>query len=1025
MLKLNPNYMDFKKGLKPSLLTLAAAFVLLVLSPASLKPSFLPDFIKDSQFSLGLDLQGGSQLDYQIDLRKVEDSDKASVIDGITNIINKRVNKLGVSEPNIYTSKVADEQHIIVELAGVNDLEEAKQRVGKTIQLEFKESNNNISDNQIKEIEEESKQVYAEISTNPENFALISQREQKANPQKVFFQEIDYTFESELTNPELLSTLKGMEANSVYKDLLNNDFGLTFINGRIEPLQGYAALKLIDKKLADKTITEERSIKAKKILITHQESENFANDELSKQDARNLANEIAKNLKDGSTSFNDAVKEHSKDITTNKVAGELKNPISVNSPYPQELIDLAQTIQEPGSIEILETSNGVEVYEFGEIKEKTENIVSENQYKYELLVFSTTPNPWKDTKLNGQYFKRAATAFDQYGKPFVQIEFTPEGGELFAEITERNIQKQVAIFVGGEEISAPVVQQKIVGGTAQITNPNFTQESAQELTTNLNTGAIPAPINLVGQYTIGPNLGKLALDTSLQAALVGLLILIGYMMFLYSKAGFKANIALLSYASLLLFLIKVNLHTLVALIIAFVIYGVLFKKVLDSKEKFFEKFFSILVATFSLFFLTYLLSVSVTLTLAGIAGIVLSIGMAVDANVLIFERIKEEMQNEKNNLKAIEKGFQRAWSSIRDSNYSSLITCGILYYFGTSIIKGFALTLSAGILISMFSAVVITRKLITYKATKTTNDFGSKKIKKFNFNFIQNFNKTSILSGVLILIALVSFATNGLKLGIDFKGGTLIEIQTENEVKEDVIKSYVNEFSEEQNLLKGSVNTSGENSYQIKLDYIDEITHQKFKNGLSQEIEQEITETRFENVGASVSKTLANKAFISLTIALLAIILYIAISFREIPQEYNPFKFGLAAIVALVHDVVITLGIFSLFGIEIDILFITALLTILGFSVHDTIVVFDRIRENLLKIKKSETLEDVSNAALNETLTRSINTSISTLITLLSLFILGAASIKYFILALIIGILVGTYSSIFIAAPTMIKINKK
>lgn len=1017
--------MDFKKALKPSLVTLAAAFVLLVLSPSSLKPSFLPEFFLNSKFSLGLDLQGGSQLDYQIDLRKVDPQDHSSVIDGITNIINKRVNKLGVSEPSIYTSKVADEQHVIVELAGVTDLEEAKQRVGKTIQLEFKESNNDISDNQIKEIEETAKKIYAELSENPNDFSVIAQREQKANPSKVFHQEIDYTFESELTNPELLTILKSMESQSLYKEVIQNDFGLTFVNGRIEQLNGYAAVKLVDKQKTDKVITEERSIKAKKILITHNESENFANPDLSKQDARNLANDIAKQIKEGSLSFNDAVKEHSKDITTNKTNGELKNPISINSPYSQELIDLAETVSTPLSIEILETPNGVEIYEFGDITEKSEKTIQEDQYKYELLVFSTTPNPWKDTKLNGQYFKRATTAFDQYGKPFVQIEFTPEGGELFAEITERNIQKQVAIFVGGEEISAPVVQQKIMGGTAQITNPQFTQESAQELTTNLNTGAIPAPINLVGQYSIGPNLGKLALDTSLNAALIGLAILIVYMVFLYSKAGIKANIALVSYAALLLFLIKVNLHTLLALAIAFTIYCVLFKKVLDSKEKFFEKFFSILVATFSLFFLTYLLSVSVTLTLAGVAGIVLSIGMAVDANVLIFERIKEEMQKEKNYLKAVENGFHRAWSSIRDSNYSSLITCGILYYFGTSIIKGFALTLSAGILISMFSAVIITKQLITYKAEKSSNDFGKNNIKNYKFNFISNFNKSSLISGILILVSIISFATNGLKLGIDFKGGTLIEIQSQEPINEDLVKNYVNTFSEEQNLLKGSVNSSGENSYLIKLDYIDEITHQKFKNGLIQESNQEITETRFENVGASVSKTLAQKAIISLTIALLAIILYIAISFREIPQEYNPFKFGIAAIVALVHDVVITLGIFSLFNIEIDILFITALLTIIGFSVHDTIVVFDRVRENLLKIKKDETLNDVANAALNETLTRSINTSVSTLITLLALFILGAQSIKFFILALIIGILIGTYSSIFIAAPTMIKINKK
>ena len=807
--------------------------------------------------------------------------------------------------------------------------------------------------------------------------------------------------------------------------MINNDFGLTFVNNKIEALKGFAAIKLIDKKTADKTIVEERSITAQKILITHDQSDNFADPETSKEEALSLANQVIKDIKDQKTTFEEAVTTHSKDIASNSSSGNLKNPISKNSPYSEELINLAQSIQSPGAIELLETTEGIEIYKFGTITEGSEKVVPEEQFKYQLLIHSTTPSPWKETQLNGQYFKRATTAFDQYGKPYVQIEFTKEGGELFAEITERNIQKQVAIFVGGEEISAPVVQQKIMGGTAQITNPRFTTESAQELTTNLNTGAIPAPITLVGQYTIGPNLGKLALSTSLQAALIGLGLLIIYMLYLYRKAGVVANLALISYATLLIFLIKVNLHTFAALTIAFIIYTHIIRRTLDSKEQFFEKFFSMLVATFSLFFLTYLLSVSVTLTLAGVAGIVLSIGMAVDANVLIFERIKEEMQTNKNYTKAIQIGFEKAWSSIRDSNYSSLITCGILYYFGTSIIKGFALTLSAGILISMFSAVVITRKLILYKTDAKSNHFGQNKLRKFNFNFIKNFKLSSIISGALILISVISFATNGLKLGIDFKGGTLVEIQTQEIANEDTIKNYVNTFSEEENLLQGSVNSSGENSYQIKLDYIDEITHQKFKNGLIQELGQDITENRYENVGASVSKTLAQKAIVSLTLALLAIIFYIAVSFREIPEEYNPIKFGLAAIVALIHDVVITLGIFSLFGIEINILFITALLTIIGFSVHDTIVVFDRIRENLMRKSKTQTLEDVSNAALNETLTRSINTSVSTLITLMALFVLGATSIKFFILALIIGIVIGTYSSIFIAAPTMIKINKK
>src|SRR6056300_967296 len=234
--------MNIKNILKPISVTLVAATILLVLSPSNLRPSFLPNFIHESNFSLGLDLQGGSQLDYQIDLRKVDSTDHKDVIDGITEIINKRVNKLGVSEPNIYTSKVAEENHIIVELAGVNDLEEAKNRVGKTIQLEFKEENNDISENQIEEIKQQAGNTFVAVTNSPKDFNIIAEKEQKVNPDRIFqFQRAQ--FESEIANQDIVSNLKSLNNNQVFPKLIETDFGLVNVRNKTEALNGYALLK--------------------------------------------------------------------------------------------------------------------------------------------------------------------------------------------------------------------------------------------------------------------------------------------------------------------------------------------------------------------------------------------------------------------------------------------------------------------------------------------------------------------------------------------------------------------------------------------------------------------------------------------------------------------------------------------------------------------------------------------------------------------------------------------------------------
>jgi len=1060
----------FKNWHLPVIILLAAG--LLVIDLPSQYQSFLPQSVQDMKINLGLDLQGGSQLDYKIDLRSVDDADKKDIIEGVTEVISKRVNKLGVSEPNIYSSKVADEQHIIVELAGIKDLNEAKATVGKTIQLEFKEENTEISADLVEDIKTQAETFRNE--TSADQFEIAAEEEAKIYPSRIFYQLSEETvFESELPDDEITKAIKPLKAGEVSRVIEQED-------------QGFILTKAVEKNEdIEREIVTPKSVEVSHILIAYEGADRAdASVSRTKTEAKELAKEITEKAK--TEDFTELAKDYS-DGPSASDGGKLEAAVTEeDSSYVPAFTESAMELEKEGDITLVpvETDFGYHIIKANKVTAAATETKKDTEYKLASLFFSTAPDPWKATDLNGKNFQRADVTFDRTGfNPQVSIQFDDEGAELFGELTKNNINKQIAIFVGGELISAPVVNEAITGGQAVI-NGQFSIDEASDLAKNLNTGAIPAPITLSGQYTIGASLGQEALNSSIKAGLIGLLLLALYMIAYYRLKGVFAVFALSIYAIILFFLIKVELSMLVSLTAALVIFFVASNLILKNNDPFWEKVIGIMVASFALFFFTFLLSTPVVLTLAGVAGVVLSIGMAVDANVLIFERIKEELQDGKSYILAVDHGFDRAWSSIRDSNFSSLITCAILYYFGSSIIRGFALNLAAGILVSMFTAITVTKSLMLSlngkKILKNTFLLGTNKLKEArkSLKIIENTKIWLGVSGLIILIGLGSLFTNGIQTGIDFKGGTLLDVEfsadkvptieqiqeqlatveanltntvattteteetsnTESntddaveipslmETNEDVPSETETDTTLEastESLGTSTIITSGDRSFIIRTEYITEKTHNKVIAAL-ETLDPNMVETRFTTVGPVISKTLKNKAIFALGIALIAIVLYIAFAFRNVPKEINKWKFGACAITALVHDVLITLGLFSIFKLEVDALFITALLTIIGFSIHDTIVVFDRLRENLKGFDpKKETFADVGNKALTQTMARSINTSVSTLITLLALLFLGSSSIFTFILALVIGVAVGTYSSIFIATPLLNVMQKR
>lgn len=557
-----------------------------------------------------------------------------------------------------------------------------------------------------------------------------------------------------------------------------------------------------------------------------------------------------------------------------------------------------------------------------------------------------------------------------FNEPYVSLDMTSRGGKIFANITENNVGRRMAIVLDDVVRSAPVIRERILGGSAQISG-SFTHEEAADLAIVLRVGALPAPVDIVQNMTVGATLGQDSINKGLSSGVFGAILVLGFMMIYYRLSGVIANTALVLNI-LLLF--------------------------------------------------SGLAILNATLTLPGIAGIILAIGMAVDANVLIFERMREEYSLGKSVRSSIDGGYGNAFSTIIDSQVTTLITALALFMFGTGPIKGFAITLSLGIIFNLFAALFYSRLMFdTINAVRPIKQLKYMSfVKKSNLDFLKIKNITFAISSVMVIIgfvALIQIVRGNANLGVDFSGGSLLQYQSTQDFSMGEVRDA---FS--RNDMKDIDLQEVENEHRLivkikKSEAVVANLGERVSNILSSELpEKQFTLESQSEIGSSVSSVLRNKAIQAILISLGGVLIYLAIRFD--------IRFGIAAATATFHDVMVVLGICWLVDIEITLLIVTALLTLAGYSLNDSVVVFDRIRENMHK-PGAGSLRSVINNSINQVLSRTFVTSLTTGTVLLALFILGGSVIHDFAFALLVGILVGTYSSIFIASPVLTLLEKK
>lgn len=602
---------------------------------------------------------------------------------------------------------------------------------------------------------------------------------------------------------------------------------------------------------------------------------------------------------------------------------------------------------------------------------------------YELYALKAS----KDGKaaLNGEVVTDARQEFGQTSATAeVTMAMNNSGSTQWARITKENINRAIAIVLDGAVYSAPNVNDEIKGGRSQITG-NFTLEEATDLANVLKAGKMTAPAVILSKEVVGPSLGQKAIDSGMYSFIIAFILVLIYMIFYYNKAGIVADVALIC-----------NL---------FLIFGVM-------------------------------ASLGAVLTLPGIAGMVLTIGMSVDANVLIYERIREEMRAGKMIKSAVADGYKNAYSAILDSNITTILIGIVLAYFGVGPVRGFATTLIIGILTSLFTAIFITRIIFTKmldKDRKITvgNKLTNNAFTNLHFDFLKGSKIAFIISGTLIVVGIISLCTLGLKQGIDFTGGRNYVVKFENNVEPEQIAVALEGVYGDRPVVKtfGDANQV-KITTQYKIDQIkdkaageeaDNLLYTGLKNGkfLPEGVDEQTFFEQYRQtsqvVGPTVADDIKTKSSVAILLGLVVMFLYILLRFRK-------WQYSLGATIALIHDVLITLGLFSLlyavmpFNMEIDQAFIAAILTIVGYSINDTVVIFDRIRE-YTGLYPNRDRKSVINSAVNSTVGRTINTSMTTLVVLLAIFIFGGESIRGFCFALLIGVIVGTYSSIFIASP--------
>ena len=620
---------------------------------------------------------------------------------------------------------------------------------------------------------------------------------------------------------------------------------------------------------------------------------------------------------------------------------------------------------------------------------------------FELYAIRTTGANGR-APLEGDVVTEAKDDFDQYGNPVVSMKMNTEGARKWAALTEANVNHCVAIVLDNLVYSAPNVMNKIDGGSTQISG-NFTTTETKDLANVLQSGKMPAPASIIQEDIVGPTLGAQSIQAGFISCIVAFIVLMLYMVLMYGvREGMVANCALML-----------------------------------------NFFFSFGILT----------SLGAALTMSGIAGMVLTLGMAVDANVLIYERTKEEMRSGKNLSAAVAAGYSNAFSAIFDSNVTTIITGVILYNFGTGPIKGFATTLMIGIVCSFFTAVWLTRIVYEHylekgkwQNLKFTTSISKNMMKDTKFNFMGKYKKSFIAFGTLLIIMVASFAVRGLSQSIDFTGGRNYKVEFINPVNTEDVKASIVKTFEENNPTDEAINvtviaigTEGNNirvstNFNINDNsneadaHIESLLYKAFVDGGM--VDKNVSEEAFldrdnreggsiissQKVGPSIAEDITYGAILSVAFAIIAIFIYILVRFRNV-------AYSVGSIVALTVDTVVVIGMFSLcygwigFSLEVDQTFIGAILTVIGYSINDKVVIFDRIRETFSLYPKRDR-QRIFNDSLNSTLARTINTSVSTFIVLLVIFVLGGDSIRAFAFAMMLGVIIGTCSSLFIAAPT-------
>jgi len=626
---------------------------------------------------------------------------------------------------------------------------------------------------------------------------------------------------------------------------------------------------------------------------------------------------------------------------------------------------------------------------------------------YELVAIKASSRDGK-APLDGGVVTDARVTYDngrQGGQPSVSMTMNAEGANIWARLTKENIGKQVAIVLDGTVYSYPTVQSEITGGSSSISG-NFTPEEATDLTNVLKSGKLPAPATIVQEQVVGPSLGAESIRSGLISFVIAFILVLIYMLFFYQGAGIAADIALLSNVILL--------------------FGTL--------------------AAFG-----------AVLTLPGIAGLVLTLGMAVDANVIIYERIKEELKAGKGIGKAVQDGYSNAYSAIIDGQVTTLLTGLVLFFFGSGPVKGFATTLIIGIITSVLTSIFITRLIFDSRVNKGKNiTFENNLTKNFlkgtNINFLGARKWSYTISGVLIVIAVASICIKGFTYGVDFTGGRTYVVRFDKPVvAEDVREATLNVFNAaaaaDENVKNASVEVKqfgGESQMKITTSYkyenestsvdteIEGMLYEALKGFFVEDLSlSDFTSTldnpngiiRSDKVGATIANDIKRSAIIAVLLSLLVIFGYIAMRFKN-------WSWGLGGVVSLAHTSIIVIGFFSLFSgilpfnLDVDQTFIAAILTIIGYAINDNVVIFDRIRENL-GLHPNADFKETVNTSLNATLTRTVNTSVSTLLPMVAIAIFGGESIRGLSVALILGICFGTYASIMIGTPVMYDITNR